>query len=151
MLQQFYPQIQHEFEYELNRGFDFSAAHHIPHKDAGKCAQVHGHTYFINLTIAGDTLDDSGFLVNFSDLKRLIHNRYDHTLLNDHVDFHGVSSEDLPTTENVARTIWGIVQEYLYNLDNAPLCLQVIVRETPTSYVVYRPKRYSFLGDKEEK
>ena len=31
--------------------------------------RTHGHTYFVNLTIAGDKLDHNGFLINFSDLK----------------------------------------------------------------------------------
>ena len=31
---------------------------------AGKCS-AYGHTYFVNLTIAGDTFDHNGFLVNF--------------------------------------------------------------------------------------
>ena len=31
--------------------------------------RTHGHTYFVNITIAGDELDHNGFLVNFADLK----------------------------------------------------------------------------------
>ncbi|MCG3056412.1 6-carboxytetrahydropterin synthase, partial [Escherichia coli] len=29
---------------------NFAAAHFVPHESAGKCQQVHGHTYFVNLT-----------------------------------------------------------------------------------------------------
>ncbi len=38
--------------------------------------------YFVNLTIVGDKLDDTGFLVNFSHLKKMIHGKFDHQLLN---------------------------------------------------------------------
>ena len=31
---------------------------------------------------------------------------------------------------------------HLQNCDNQPECVQVYLRETPTSYVVYRPKEY---------
>ncbi|MEJ7485570.1 6-pyruvoyl tetrahydropterin synthase family protein, partial [Staphylococcus hominis] len=85
------------------------------------------------ITIAGDELDHNGFLVNFSDLKKLIHDQFDHYLLNDLVQFKGKS----PSTEIVAQTIYQMVQSYLKDQKNQPKCVQVYLRETPTSYVVY--------------
>ncbi len=61
MIQQIYPQVIHPFRYELNKDMQIAAAHFIPHEAAGQCANMHGHTYFINITVAGDELDDSGF------------------------------------------------------------------------------------------
>ncbi|MFV8827873.1 6-carboxytetrahydropterin synthase QueD [Alkalihalobacterium sp. APHAB7] len=148
MIQQFYPQVPHDYRYELNKDFNFSAAHFIPHDEAGHCKNVHGHTYFVNVTVAGDTLNDSGFLVNFQIIKKLVHGRYDHTVLNDFTeDFNDQQSEHFPTTEVVARTIWENIQHYLDQLTNKPRCIQVVVRETPTSYVVYRPKKGDFDGE----
>lgn len=135
MLQQIYPSVIHPYAFELNKDFHFSAAHYIPYEDAGKCENVHGHTYFINLTIAGNELDEMGFLVNFSELKTLIHKRYDHQLLNDFDEF----KQNSPSTEQVAQTIYKIVQTSLDKRPNKPQCVQVFVRETPTSYVVYKP------------
>ncbi|MED4171277.1 6-carboxytetrahydropterin synthase QueD [Halalkalibacterium halodurans] len=137
MMQQFYPQTHHPYSFELNKDMHLAAAHFIPAKDAGKCQDVHGHTYFINVTIAGDELDKTGFLVDFKQLKTIVHKRYDHTLLNDHDEFKGT----FPTTELVAKTIYERIQAYLDNRPNKPVCVQVVVRETPTSYVVYRPKK----------
>ena len=142
MLQQIYPTLSHNFEYELNKDMQFAAAHYVPSEEAGKCRRMHGHTYYANVTIAGDTLNASGFLVNFAEIKRLIHDRFDHTLLNEDTDnFDDENPYLFPTTEVVARTIGRIVQDYLDQTDNRPVCLQVFLRETPTSYVVYRPKR----------
>jgi 6-pyruvoyltetrahydropterin/6-carboxytetrahydropterin synthase len=141
MLQQFYPQVIHPYTYELNKDMQFAAAHFVPHEDAGKCQEIHGHTYFVNITVAGDELDSSGFLVNFQDLKRIVHKRYDHTLLNNQTDdFNDQNSNDFPTTEVLSRKIWENIQTYLDTLTNKPKCVQVLVRETPTSYAVYRPK-----------
>ncbi|MCP8615949.1 6-carboxytetrahydropterin synthase QueD [Salirhabdus salicampi] len=149
MIQQFYPQTQHDYRYELNKDMNFSAAHFVPSEAAGKCQNVHGHTYFVNVTIVGDQLDKSGFLVDFKLLKDLVHGRYDHRLLNDETgDFNDEDPNLFPTTEVVARTIWTNIQQYLNDLENKPKCVQVIVRETPTSYVVYRPKAGDF--DEEE-
>lgn len=136
MIQQIYPTVNHPYQFELNKDFNFSAAHYIPSEDAGKCMRTHGHTYFVNITIAGDELDHNGFLVNFSDLKKLIHEQFDHYLLNDLVQFKGKS----PSTEIVAQTIYQMVQSYHKDQKNQPKCVQVYLRETPTSYVVYRPK-----------
>ena len=68
-MQQIYPSVTHPYQFELNKDFNFSAAHYIPFEEAGKCIRTHGHTYYVNLTIAGNTLDKCGFLVNFRDLK----------------------------------------------------------------------------------
>ncbi|MBA2874236.1 6-carboxytetrahydropterin synthase QueD [Thermaerobacillus caldiproteolyticus] len=141
MIHQIYPQVSHDFQYELNKDMQIAAAHFIPHEAAGKCAQMHGHTYFVNITVAGNELDDSGFLVNFQQLKKIVHGKFDHTLMNDHKDmFNNENANDFPTTEVVARKIAEIVQAHLDTLPNRPTCVQVFVRESPTSYVVYRPK-----------
>ncbi|KRG13797.1 6-carboxytetrahydropterin synthase QueD [Lederbergia galactosidilytica] len=141
MMQQIYPVGSHSYAYELNKDFHFAAAHYIPHEDAGKCQQVHGHTYFANITIVGDELDHTGFLVNFKIIKDLIHKRFDHAALNNDQAFSDYVADQFPSTEVVARTIYEIVQQYLDSQSNCPVCLQVFLRETPTSYCIYRPKR----------
>ncbi len=132
----FYPTAPHKYAYELNKEMSLSCAHYIPAEEAGVCKRVHGHTYTINLTIVGDALNEIGFLVDFKLLKKLVHDRYDHTLLNEHPEFQ----DRPPTTEVMAEQIWTLVQHSLEGMANKPQCLQVIVRETPTSYVIYRPK-----------
>lgn len=142
MLQQFYPQVSHDYRYELNKDLNFSAAHRIPHPDAGVCQRIHGHTYFVNITIAGDHLDEAGFLVNFKVLKNLVHDAWDHSFLNeDEVHFSNTNSEQFPTTEVLSRVIWEEIQSHLNTKPNQPKCLQVLVRETPTSYAIFRPKK----------
>lgn len=138
-MQQFYPSVEHPYCFELNKDMHFSAAHFIPADEAGKCAKMHGHTYHLNITIAGDQLNSTGFLIDFKHLKDLVHKRYDHSVLNDHPEF----GETFPTTELLAQQIHAMIQETLDQTANQPECLQVIVRETPTSYVIYRPKKVS--------
>ncbi|MGY0691973.1 6-carboxytetrahydropterin synthase [Virgibacillus sp. FSP13] len=140
MMQQIYPAPDHDYSYELNKDFHFAAAHYIPNAEAGKCQYTHGHTYFANITIGGNELDDLGFLVNFKQIKDIIHKRFDHGTLNDDPAFSNDRPEQFPTTEIVARTIYDIIEEHLETLSNRPVCLQVFLRETPTSYCVYRPK-----------
>jgi len=143
MMHQMYPVAPHNYVYELNKDFHFAAAHYIPSSDAGQCQHTHGHTYFANITIVGDELDDAGFLVNFKTIKDLVHRRFDHSVLNDDAAFSDEEGAYFPTTVVVARVTYEIVQTYLDTLDNKPTCLQVFLRETPTSYCIYRPREAS--------
>lgn len=144
MIQQFYPvSVKHPFQYELNKDMTIAAAHYIPDPGAGKCQQIHGHTYFVNVTIAGNHLDDAGFLVNFRDIKKALEGKFDHTVMNDHFPF--AKNGDMlrrghvaPSTENVAKVFFGIIADLCYASEAKPTVLQVIVRETPESYVTYR-------------
>ncbi|MFC6402955.1 6-carboxytetrahydropterin synthase QueD [Mammaliicoccus sciuri] len=136
MLQQFYPVAPHNFKFELNKDMQFAAAHYIDHHTAGKCQNVHGHTYFANVTIVGNELMDNGFLINFQELKKAVHGKYDHTMMNEHDEFKFEQIE--PSTENVAKAIYQSLKQELLKYDNDPQVLQVIVRETPTSYVTYK-------------
>ena len=140
MMQPIYQVPPHAYSYELNKDFHFAAAHYIPHEAAGACRYTHGHTYFVNVTVAGDHLNDEGFLVNFKTIKDLIHKRFDHTLLNEDPAFSDKESDSFPTSEVMARKVYEILREYLRTLPNQPVCLQVFLRETPTSYCIYRPK-----------
>ena len=65
-------------------------------------------------------------LVNFSDLKKLIHDQFDHYLLNDLTPFKGKS----PSTEIVAQTIYNMVQDYLSDRDNQPQCTSIFTRNS---------------------
>ena len=132
-----YPTTPHPYKYELHKDMHFAAAHYIPDPSAGMCQKMHGHTYYCDITIVGDQLDQAGFLVDFKSIKDLVHGRFDHSLMNDHPAF----ADRYPTTEVVAETIYETVQEYLDKRDNQAVCWQVLVRETPTSYVIFRPKR----------
>ena len=131
-----YPVRTHDFLFELNKDLHFSAAHFIDDARAGKCRNVHGHNYVANITIVGDSLDEMGFLVNFSALKKVVTEAFDHTLLNYHAKFQDVP----PTTETVACAIYELIADYLKSESNSVHCLQVFLRETATSYAVYRPK-----------
>jgi 6-pyruvoyltetrahydropterin/6-carboxytetrahydropterin synthase len=133
----YYPTAAHDYRYELHKDMNFAAAHYVVGESAGVCQRMHGHTYYCDVTIAGDELDEIGFLVNFKTLKDLVHKKFDHRLLNE----FDIWKDRNPTTEVVAETIYETIQSYLDQLANRPVCIQVLVRETPTSYVIYRPRK----------
>jgi 6-pyruvoyltetrahydropterin/6-carboxytetrahydropterin synthase len=89
------------FRIRVEDGFD--ASHIIPNHP-GKCRNLHGHSYRVEVFVTGDNLDRNGILegADFTELKKSlgeIVRRYDHMHMND------VMREN-PTAENIARTLF---------------------------------------------
>ena len=49
----------------------FSAAHTI--KGHPKCGRMHGHNYKVVVTLSADTLDKNGMIMDFSEVKKVVH------------------------------------------------------------------------------
>ncbi|MEA3379091.1 MAG: 6-carboxytetrahydropterin synthase QueD [Nanoarchaeota archaeon] len=105
--------------------FTFDAAHKLINYD-GKCKNLHGHTYKIRISIKGQVNKESGFLMDFGDVKKIVKENvidiFDHSYINDIIE--------QPTAENMIIWIWNKLKSLL------PL-YEIWLWETPTSYVVY--------------
>ncbi len=70
----------------VTKAFTFDAAHQLPWHP-GKCRHLHGHTYRLEVTVAGP-ITENGVVIDFDDLsasvKESIVGRFDHQFLNDH-------------------------------------------------------------------
>ncbi len=87
------------FEVSVEETF---AAGHALRNYHGKCENVHGHNYKVQLTVRGGELDGAGLLVDFVELKRVLNqvvDRLDHHFLNDVPPFDVLN----PSAENMAR------------------------------------------------
>ncbi len=105
----------------------------------GKCENVHGHNYKVEVTLEGERLDSTGLLVDFVEIKRLLRGiieRLDHRFLNDVPPF----DEWNPSAENMARYFY---EEMAKGLEadrrEAPVRVaQVKIWETDTTTATYR-------------
>jgi len=68
--------------------FEFHAAHHLPDHE-GKCKQIHGHTYRLEIEVGGPKQSsgpERGMIVDFGKIKEVVHrciiDELDHTDLN---------------------------------------------------------------------
>jgi 6-pyruvoyltetrahydropterin/6-carboxytetrahydropterin synthase len=78
----------------------FSAAHFLK-EYKGKCENVHGHTFQVEVAIAVRELDHTGIGFDFTEIKKALAAALpDHTLLNDVYGFN-------PSAENIARHLYG--------------------------------------------
>ena len=82
----------------------FSAAHYLRNY-SGKCENLHGHNWKVEVTVAAEELDVAGMGLDFTILRKRaneILEDYDHKTLNDIAPFNEVN----PSSENLARTIF---------------------------------------------
>jgi 6-pyruvoyltetrahydropterin/6-carboxytetrahydropterin synthase len=127
----------------ITKEFSFHAAHrlHLPHLAEeqnfavyGNCSRLHGHTYLLRVTLAGQP-DETGMILHFGELKRIVKerilNRYDHADLSELPEYL-----ELPATaENMAMHIFGVLDQALAS-DRCRL-QQVTVFETATAWATW--------------
>ncbi len=119
--------------YELRVEGDFSASHQL-RGYKGKCENLHGHNWHIEMYVRGDELNEIGILVDFKDLREILKKVLtilDHSFLNDIIPFNEIN----PSAENIAKFIFDKAKDYTDKL-NIEL-YKIAVYETPKSMAVY--------------
>ena len=94
-----------------------------------KCARLHGHSWRIEVAIEGPVGNDTGWVMDYADLKAAfqpIHDRIDHNYLNE------IPGLENPTSERLAVWLWNELKPRL------PLLIELVIAETCTSRCVYR-------------
>lgn len=114
---------------EIYREFTFEAAHRLPYVPTGhKCARLHGHSYKVTVHISGSVEQDTGWVMDFGDLKQVVKPLIDQL---DHYYLNEVAGLENPTSEVLAKWIWDRLA------DGLPLAA-IAVKETCTSGCIYR-------------
>ena len=121
------------FEISVEESF---AAGHSLRNYRGKCEKVHGHNYKVRVTLEGEALDAAGLLVDFTELKRVLHSaigRLDHEFLNDIPPFDQLN----PSAENMAKYFHDEISKGLTDQTGVRVA-SVRIWETDTSIATYR-------------
>lgn len=115
---------------DIFKRFHIEAAHRLPNVPEGhKCARLHGHSFLVEIHVSGEPGADTGWVMDFAEIKQAfqpIYDQLDHHYLND------IPGLENPTSENLARWIWERLKPAL------PLLSQITVHETCTSGCRYR-------------
>src|ERR1035437_1286401 len=123
------------FEVTIEETF---AAGHALRNYRGKCENVHGHNYRCQVTLEGDQLDAIGLLVDFVEMKRVVHavlDRMDHQWLNDFPPFDVLN----PSAENMVKYIHDEVKQGL-SIREGVRVGAVKLWETDTASATYRER-----------
>jgi len=85
---------------KVGRRFYFDAAHYLP-EYKGKCEELHGHTYILDIVVEGEK-NEEGMVLDFNKLEKIVKEtileELDHKNLNDMFEN--------PTAENIASWIF---------------------------------------------
>ncbi len=138
--------------YILKTSASFDSAHFL-YGYNGKCANIHGHHWIMEVEVSGEVLQENGvkkgMLIDFSDLKHEIKNlagHFDHTLIYEENSLKTSTISALteegfslmavpfrPTAENFARYFYDELKTKLLPVTT------VAVYETPENCAVYQP------------
>jgi len=112
----------------------FSAAHLLA-EIGGKCEELHGHNFKVEVSVGAPDLNSEGILIDFRQVKKWLKDildRMDHQHLNDLPFFAGKN----PSSENIAHYVY---QEMDLRVKKGALrMVQVRVWESETAVVTYR-------------
>ena len=117
-------------EAEIIKTFRFEAAHSLPNvPPKHKCRRMHGHSYRVDVHVTGSTDPQTGWVIDFGDIKRIVMpilDDLDHRCLN---DVPGLANS---TSELLAKYLWDRISPSLS-------CLSAVaVWESDTSRCIYR-------------
>ena len=116
---------------ELVKEFRFEAAHRLPQVPAEhKCYRMHGHSFRIEVVLAGPVDPATGWLVDFGEIaatvEPILKQELDHRVLND------VAGLENPTSEHLAGWLWNRFRPLV------PHLAAITVHETCTARCTYR-------------
>lgn len=133
----------------VTKRFTFEMAHALRCHD-GQCANIHGHSYVLDVTIAGTPAEapdhpKDGMVIDFAELKRLVKpivDRFDHALFLHERDRGAVKADAAlfgriiftpwqPTCENI---LLAIVEELEPKLPGGSRLCAARLQETATSW-----------------
>jgi 6-pyruvoyltetrahydropterin/6-carboxytetrahydropterin synthase len=106
--------------YKVKKQFEISASHKLYLDYDSPCQEIHGHNWKITVFCRSKELDNNGMVIDFSEIKRLVHGQLDHKHLNKVLQFN-------PTAENIAKWI----------VDTIPTCYKAIVEESTNNEASY--------------
>ena len=106
--------------FTIEKTFEIAASHSLSLNYESKCQGLHGHNWIITVTCQSETLNENGMVIDFGEIKRLIHEKLDHKNLNEILSFN-------TTAENLAKWV----------CEQIPFCRKVSIQESTNNVATY--------------
>ena len=74
--------------YYIKKTLEISGSHYLKLSRQSKCENLHGHNWIVTVYCKAKELDQDGMLVDFTEVKALIHGYLDHQDFNSRLDFN---------------------------------------------------------------
>ena len=104
----------------VSKRMEIAGAHNLKLDYESKCKNIHGHNWIVVVHCKAKQLNPNGMVVDFTHIKKAIHDKLDHQYLNEVLDFN-------PTAENIAKWI----------VDEIPQCYKAEVQESEGNIAIY--------------
>jgi len=122
---------------------DYISAAHQLKGYKGKCENIHGHNWKVEISVYGQKLNDIGILIDFHDLKDMLKEvlqQFDHKNLNDIQEF----AKQNPSSELLSKIIYEkidkMLKQYSHTNKTNINVLSVTVWESATCRSTYQKK-----------
>jgi len=112
--------------YYVQKRMEIAGAHHLELPYESKCQNIHGHNWIVTVFLKSSRLTDYGMIMDFTHIKREVHDKLDHSFINNVVDCN-------PTAENMAKWICDRVNEVC----EEGFCYKVSVQESEGNIATY--------------
>lgn len=106
--------------YYISKRMEVAGCHRLMLPYESKCSQLHGHNWIITVHCKAKELDANGMVVDFTHIKKDIHDYLDHGNFNELLPFN-------PTAENIAKWV----------CDQIETCWKVEVQESEGNIAIY--------------
>ncbi len=107
--------------YRLKILSGFDAAHQL-RGYKGKCENLHGHNWKVEVNVLSESLNEIGIAIDFKELRRItkeVLSLLDHSFLNQIPPFDKIN----PSSENIAQWLYSELKE---KLQNYPVVLESV-------------------------
>lgn len=89
---------------------EIAGSHKLNLDYESKCQNLHGHNWIVTVHLKGELLNHNGMLMDFTHIKKQIHDVLDHQHINDIVEVN-------PTAENMSKWICDKLGEMCYKVE----------------------------------
>lgn len=96
--------------YYVSKRMEIAGSHKLNLDYESKCQNLHGHNWIVTVHLKGEVLNHNGMLIDFTHIKKQIHDVLDHQHINDIVEVN-------PTAENMSKWICDKLGEMCYKVE----------------------------------
>lgn len=96
--------------YYVSKRMEIAGSHKLNLDYESKCQNLHGHNWIVTVYLKGEVLNHNGMLMDFTHIKKQIHDVLDHQHINDIVEVN-------PTAENMSKWICDKLGEMCYKVE----------------------------------
>lgn len=96
--------------YYVSKRMEIAGSHKLNLDYESKCQNLHGHNWIVTVYLKGESLNHNGMLMDFTHIKKQIHDVLDHQHINDIVEVN-------PTAENMSKWICDRLGDMCYKVE----------------------------------